>query len=276
VGPSHWTGAGPEFNLDWGGRRWTLKVDAARPGLHSKSDDSTIIELLSLQGLAQAGRFDSEAFNLGTLICFERWRERVQATFAPPGWGGLLARAAWGPDSRHEAIDLEIQVNASSVGELRAIEVWVSSGIAVPGGTRLIAPVTCVEARDPRSAALSYDGREPAVTLRGLTTLPLPESAQFDRRPRVLSPPGGEPGVSYVELAQPNDVSRQVTTEHLEAGATKAVMLSTRYCLFGHDLEKGVVLRARLRGIWLQSETPEDDALARNADFLREPLPLGP
>ena len=52
--------------------------------------------------------------------------------------------------------------------------------------------------------------------------------------------------------------------------------LSTRYGLFGHDLEKGVVLRARLRAVWIRSQTPDVDARALFEEFLREPPPLGP
>jgi hypothetical protein len=52
--------------------------------------------------------------------------------------------------------------------------------------------------------------------------------------------------------------------------------MATCYQLFGHDLEKGVILRARLRGLWLNSETPDVQALAAYEQFLGEPLPLGP
>jgi hypothetical protein len=251
-------------------------LDQAGPGLCCRSERS-VQKLLSLIGVATAGRFERAAFNSATLLGFERWRERVQATFAPPGWGGLLVRAAWGPDARGEAIDFEIQATARSVGELKDFEVMVLSQLEGPAGGRPIAPALRVEARDLRSASLGNDGREPAVASGGTTALPPPaETSRLERRPHVLSPPGCEPGVFYVEMAQPDDVARRICEERIEDGSTPALVLSTRYSLFGHDLEKGVILRARLRGAWIRSGTPESEGLSLYQTFLREPLPLGP
>ncbi|MFI5455137.1 MAG: hypothetical protein ACHRXM_06760 [Isosphaerales bacterium] len=250
-------------------------MDEACPGLRWQSGRS-IVTLLSLHGVAQAGRFESGAFSGATLLGFERHRAGVQATFAPAGWGGLVVRAGWSPDALREAVDLEIQVSATSVGELSALEVAVVSRLGEIGGNEPTVFAGRVEPRDGRSAALSYDGRESALALRALTTLPLPESPRLDLRPLVVAPPGAEAGVFYVEMAHPNDVARRISGEHVRHGSTTAIAQSTRYGLFGHDLEKGVVLRARLRGCWIRSRTPEDDALALYREFLREPLPLGP
>jgi hypothetical protein len=230
--------SGGEFHLDWAGRSWTLKLDEPCPGLHCASDRSEQ-KLLALAGLARSGRLDENAFHAGTLAGIERWRERVQATFAPPGWGGLRVRAAWGPLPRGEAIDLEIQAAASSVGELREFEVAVLSRLAGPGAS---------QAGMPRAL---YP-------------------------PLVVAPPGGEAGEYYVEMARPGDVTRRFFDERVESGSAPAFVLRAHYALFGHDLEKGVVLRARLRGLWLRSAAPEVDALARYREFLTEPPPLGP
>jgi len=123
-----------------------------------------------------------------------------------------------------------------------------------------------VEPRDVRSAGLSYDGRE--ADARGLTTLP--PAVEETLAPRVLPAPwtGGR---SYVEMVALRDVARRIT----EGGTISSVGHTTRYGLFGHDLEKGVVLRARLRGLWTESKTPESEALEHLGRFLREPLPLG-
>jgi len=275
VRPSHWTGTGPDFHLSWGGREWTLKLDEDCPGLRSRSDRSNV-KLFSLHGLAQAGRFESGAFRAATLVGFEHRRARVQATFAPPGWGGLVVRAAWCSVAPRDAIDLEIQVTATSVGELSALEVAVLSQLEEHDGGPPALLSSCVEARDARSAALSFDGRESALALSGLTTLPLAGSPRLDRLPRIFAAPEAEPGVFYVEMAQPDDVARRIACEPIHDGSRAAFAASTRYGLFGHDLEKGVVLRARLRGCWIRSRAPAEDALALYREFLREPLPLGP
>src|SRR4029077_2155696 len=104
----HWEGSGPEFALPWGGRSWTLNVDEAEPGPRYKGNHS-VSKLLSLHGLAAAGRFETHVFTPATLVFVERYRSRVQATFAPPGWGGLIVRAAWSPACAGEGLDLEVQ-----------------------------------------------------------------------------------------------------------------------------------------------------------------------
>jgi hypothetical protein len=69
---------------------------------------------------------------------------------------------------------------------------------------------------------------------------------------------------SYLEFVHPDD--RSPNERPPRSGWT-------RHSLFGHDLEKGVVLRGRLRGIWLADAS---DAASQLDRFLHEPLPLGP
>jgi hypothetical protein len=259
-----WSGDGPEFDIAWGGRSWTLKVDGPRPGLRTSGPDAGPV--LSLEGVAAPGRWDADAFSGATLVGFERRFERIEATYGPPGWGDLSIRAAWSPSgSGDEGIDLEIQLSAQSVGELKALEVKLASvlpELSKSSGRRK----RWVEPRDARSARFSYDGREPDI--HGLTTLPIPDDDRL--APRVLPAPWPG-GASYVEIAHPHDVARRIA-ETIKIGT---VGHTTRYGLFGHDLEKGVVLRGRLRGLWLISSTPEREALERYDEFLREPPPLG-
>jgi hypothetical protein len=269
---THWTGLGPDFSVSWGGRPWTLELDDASPGLRFDSDRAAV-KLLSLHGLAQAGRFESGVFTRANLVGFERVRSRVQATFAPRGWGGLVVRAAWTPIVRRDAIELEIQVSCTSVGEIHDLEVMVVSQVSDEG--REQRPAVRMEARDARSAALTYDGRESAVALGDMTTVPLSKSPQLSFRPRVFARQDRQADAFYVEMAQLNDVARRITGDHVLDGASTPLAVFTRYGLFGHDLEKGVVLRSRLRGYWISSLTPEDDAQSLYQEFLREPLPLG-
>jgi hypothetical protein len=259
-----WNGAGPEFDLDWGGRTWTLKVDDLQPGLRPRGEP--IGPLLGLEGVAAVGRSAPNALSGATLVGFERRFDRVEATYAPLGWGGLIVRAAWNP-SGLEGVDLEIQLSALSVDQLKAVEVKVWSTLPEPSETPLKTRwKRWVEPRDARSAALSYDGRE--ADIEGLTTLP--PVGEGSLAARVLSGPWAK-GEVYVEMVQPQDAARRITatSKFSRLGHT------THYGLFGHDLEKGVVLRGRLRGLWLVSDEPEQEALRRQERFLREPLPLG-
>lgn len=257
-----WNGPGPEFDLAWGGRTWTLKVDDPSPGLRVRGEP--VGPLLGLEGVAAVGRWAPEALSGASLVSFERRFERVEATYGPQGWDDLIVRAAWSP-SGADGVDLEVQIHALSVDQLRAVEVKLASVLPEPSGSSR--PKRWVEPRDARSAALSYDGRE--ADLRGLTTLPLAdESAPL--APRVLPGPWDD-GRTYIEMVHPNDAARRIT----EAGKATSLGHTTRYGLFGYDLEKGVVLRARLRALWTNSPTARQDALELYERFKSEPLPLG-
>jgi len=249
--PRRWTGAGPAFEIEWGSRPWTLRVDGDRPGLISADDLPGT--LLGLAGLAGVGRSAVDALSGATLVGYECRLGRVEATYAPPGWAELTVRAAWSPHAV-DGLDLEIQIATTSVGQLRRVEVLVASGPADPGSPGFIEP------RDARSAGLTYDGREPDVS--GLTTLPpRPSSPRLSRRG------GGGPPAWYAEFVHPQDVTRCLSSG-------PAPGCTTRYALFGHDLEKGVVLRARLRGLWLPGDAPRAEARKRYEAFLGEPPPL--
>jgi hypothetical protein len=272
VSERHWQGSGGQYKLLWGGRPWTLDFDLAEPGLRCDMDH-WCSSLLSLYGLAALGRFETEVFTPATLVNVERYRSRVQATFAAPGWGGLTVRAAWSPSCGGAGVDLEVQASASSVGQLYAVEMIVQSQWRRTDDFDPLEDMArSVQARDARSAALSYDGRESAASLRGLTTLrPL-----VAERPHVFVPPGGEGGFWYVEMVQPNDVSRQIRLEPRDPVLPLLERLAMQYALFGHDFEKGVVFRARLRACWFPALTCAPDAIALYQQFLNEPLPLGP
>jgi hypothetical protein len=270
-----WQGQGPEFTLNWAGREWNLDLSASDPGLRPIGDVSAT-KLLSVHGLAQAGRSDPNAFNSTTLVGFEHHHNRVEAVFAPSGWGGLLIRAAWSPTPAKEGVDLEIQIGATSVGELRGVEVGVRGECREPVGEPESARTIWIEPRDAAAAALSYDGRESLHLLRALSTLPLPATSPSTLAPWISSPTERDPESFYIELVQPNDVARRIMVGPIGGDSSIRSAVSVRYALFGHDLEKGVILRARLRALWIRSKTPEHDAIALLEAFLREPLPLGP
>lgn len=244
-----WIGHGTEFVLDWGGRPWTLKLDDPRPGLRAEGRGP----LLGLEGVAEVGRWDPDALSKDTLTAVEHRFDRIEATYSPPAWGALTVRASWFP-VEDDGVELEIQLSAQSVDELRAVEVRVLSTLAEvppePGGGK-------VYPRDVRSAALTYDGRDPFPEGRGMTTWP---PGPFG--PDFITSWSYFEG-SYVELVYPGDVSRRIQqTETL------------RYGLFGHDLEKGVVLRGRLRGHWYHHPNFNAAIQRLSRQFQDSPLPL--
>ena len=114
--------------------------------------------------------------------------------------------------------------------------------------------------RDGSAAALSYDGREP--TLSGLSTAPPGDEPALWRVPK-----SGRDGWTYLEMVHPEDASRRILEGTLP-------YRSIRYGLFGYDLERGVVLRGRLRGVWLSKDRAHSEGEAVYRGFLAEPPPL--
>jgi len=261
-----WETRSAGYEIEWGGRTWTLAVDAVRPGLRATGETGGPEwgPLLGFEGIAAPGRWAPHALSGATLVHCEQRFGRIEATYAPLGWGGLTVRAAWSP-ADDDGIDLEVQVSAVSVDELKAIEVRAASILPEPQGTKPNPRLKhWVEPRDARAASLTYDGREP--DLRDWTTLPI-ASGDEPLAPRVL--PAAP--LSYVELVHPDDVARRIVA----TSRLSQLGHSTWYGLLGHDLEKGVVLRARLRAHWTRSENPQEEAKRLYSRFLHEPLPLG-
>jgi hypothetical protein len=268
----HWEGTDGDYTLTWGGRLWTLKFDLAGPGLLCEVGDWSAT-LLSLHGLAAVGRFEDEVFTAATLVNVERHRSRVQATFAPRGWGELTVRAAWSPSCGGAGVDLEIQASALSVGLLRDVEIMVQSQWLHRHSRETSTDLGCVILpRDARAAALSSDGRETVDNVSSVVTL----AATNSPRPNVFTPSVTEDDLSYIEMVPPNDVARQIQLEPAYPTLPYLDSRAFQYGLFGHDFEKGVVFRARLRGYWQTSKTALHDVSSLYEQFLNEPLPLGP
>jgi hypothetical protein len=277
VADLRWHGYGPEFTIEVAGRRWLLKLDKDHPGL-SWSDGCSRARLLGLDHVAAMGRRDETAFDGSSLVSVERYRGRVQATYIPPGWHGLNVRAAWGPTPDLDGIDLEVQVWATSTGVFRRVEVAIASAWSELARQPPPAGHYQVEPRDVHAAALSYDGREPAAVLRYLMTMGVPVTSPHDLDPVCYPIPGPHTHFEqcYMEMVQPNDCARRIIGESAPEGIPQHPALAIRYGLFGHDLEKGVVLRGRIRGIWIRRITTDEDRRRCYEAFLREPPALGP
>jgi hypothetical protein len=247
-----------------------LRVDEPGPGLCS-AEEHWDCTLLSLHALAARGRFEDRVFTAATLVGIERYHSRIQATFAPVDWGGLIVRAAWSPSCGGAGVDLEVQASATSAGLLHDLEVMVQSR-----WRRTDRPATAtvrrVVPRDSRSAALSYDGRESAGALSGLVNLAMIDSPRF----HTVTAPGTDDGLCYVEMVLPNDVARFIRQESSEPGSPLPEPMAFTYGLFGHDFEKGVVFRARLRGYWIDFKTCTRNPAELYQQFVNEPPPLGP
>jgi hypothetical protein len=271
--PQHgWRGSGTEYHLSWAGHDWILGLEEDHPGLRRPGHEGSI---LSLRGVACAGRSEPRAFCSGHLRAVEIFRGRVQATYEPPGWGGLNVRAAWSPTMDGTAVDFEVQATAGSVGELRALEILVASRLSPQAAAADGHFSRWVRSRDARAAGMTYDGREPSRELARLTTLPLstPDRPSFE--PISIRSPWPDLTGWFLELAHPQDLSRQVVMGNSPVEPRTRFAAGVRHALFGHDLEKGVVLRGRLRSAWMQIEEHTEAALAAYRAFVAMPPPLG-
>ncbi len=247
-----WEGSGTSYRIEWGGAPWQLLLDAPQPGLIGPG----LGPVLALEGLARPGRWDRQALSGSSLIQSHVHYNGVEAIYRPDGWGETTVTATWRPRDE-EGMDLQVEIQARSVGELQAVEVKLLSALEPlpPLGSH-----RSVEPRDAASAALSYDGRED--DLARLVTGPPGEP----RGPWFV-PRKGIPGRTYVEIAHPEDASRRISEGRLPFGAC-------RVALFGHDLERGVALRGRVRAFWCPDASAFEDAERHLHEFLAEPPPL--
>jgi hypothetical protein len=78
-------------------------------------------------------------------------------------------------------------------------------------------------------------------------------------------------------MAHPDDVARRMLISEKFPHSPEGRLVATRYGLFGHDLEKGVVVRGRVRGLWLPDPPSQltRTSAAEFRRFLDQPLPLG-
>ena len=77
-------------------------------------------------------------------------------------------------------------------------------------------------------------------------------------------------------MVHPHDVARRIFWGQSQPDLAIAGQLHIRYGLFGHDLEKGVIIRARIRGLWISGRDIAVLTPVALRDFLETPPPLGP
>ncbi len=241
-----WVSDASGYGRVWGGRPWTLRLDARRPGL--TAENGQLGPILALDGISARGRGEPTALGSASLVGHEARFGRVESSYAPDGWGSLRVRAGWASRG-DDVVDLEVQVQAFTVGDLEAVEVHVASRLGAAGVEEL---------RVPDAAALERL-REAGIPL------PMRSDASFPPLLAKVDQVGGD-STYYLELIHPDDGTHR-TLDRARG--------EIRYSLFGHDLERGVVVRGRLRGIWFARRPDEAEVGRRLEEFLREPPPLG-
>jgi len=101
-----------------------------------------------------------------------------------------------------------------------------------------------------------------ALTVRTRSILPAGEPVRGgDAVPFLYMHRLSNAPLTYVEMCHPNDA----------AGPVCEQTDSVSFQLFGHDLEKGVILRGRLRAMLVRRQGDRDAALSAYRTFLEEP-----
>jgi hypothetical protein len=157
--------------------------------------------------------------------------------------------------SSHELETVEVQTSTC----YPAGEVFIRTGTAGTGwvnvhDARPLGNKWLVYARDHRAATVSLDGRFPpfdSTTLAGLS-----------RQPIVLYRPAGQRW-SYAEMSRTDDCVRVIST--FGRSATIA-----SFGLFGLDVEKGVILRGRVRGVFMPRANDMRNAVRAFSRFAAE------
>jgi hypothetical protein len=251
-------GAGLVYTAPWGNGTCELRLNQTQPGVFLGRHGP----LLGLAGLARHNLWAVTALCPDAIVRVEERLGRLEATYQPAGWHELTIRLAWyQPDQDVRAMELEVEILTRSVGELMGVEVMTIHTLGrAPSWDRPHAQF----ARDARRLTLSRDGREPRH---------IPVNSLLEEPPREpigllgADPEGGEDRASLAVVAHPLDVSRWIEDE---SG-------TCRIALFGHDLERGVVVRGRLRAWRLGKEAAswsEPELSQAVTAFLAEPPPL--
>jgi hypothetical protein len=76
-------------------------------------------------------------------------------------------------------------------------------------------------------------------------------------------------------MVHPDDVARRMIEAAEQPAGLDHRALTTCYGLLGHDIERGVVLRARLRGMWIADANLDEATKSAYREFLEQPPPLG-
>jgi hypothetical protein len=235
--------------------RWSAAVDLLRPdrgltdlqcGSHRLSDT----EILGLGGPATLGD------QRGDLVeCYHRGPDLIAAYRESPEWPvrvDAMWRAAPGAQGAPilAAVDLIVSVRTE------LLESW---------------PELAVRSRIPSREILRL------VSADSAQFAPFPDIAAVPVVVNSESGPGcllfrlPDAGLSYGEMVHPADFQRS----QLKRPAGETSPIEVRHRLFAERLEKGVILRARVRGVWVDGADDTRQVAGCYAAFAAAEPPLG-
>lgn len=240
---SHWRLSGGLASLHCGSWQGRVDVDCPRAGLHGLARDGRTYDGLS----ALAVEIDTAANPLTD--AYVRAADLIATYEATPSQPHRL-QVYWRVQQSDGllAVDLYVSVQTQRLD----VQSSVATSSVVPADEVL----RLVDARSGRFEAVVLDDRRRQDIARGDG----PGCLVFRLR--------GD-AVSYAEMAHPVDFQGSELCRSGEGGAYRL-----RHNLFAAHLEKGVILRARQRGVLLAREDDLAGAAAQYASFVAAELPL--
>jgi hypothetical protein len=254
----------PTWHLDYPCARFELDrlsatVDLSRPehGLTGLRADGNELPGAELLGLACPAAHGGEANE--PLECYQRGPDLIAAYGESPGWP-IRVDALW-----RAAAAATAPVQAAGV--LALVDLVVSVRTELPDSW----PELAVRSAIPAAEFLRLAGAESArfEPYRDILAGPLVLEAEGGPGSLLARLPGV--ALSYAEMVHPADFRRSELRRH---GAS-ASAIEVRHGLFAERLEKGVILRARVRGILMDRPGDARQAAACYAAFAAAEPPLG-
>lgn len=247
--------------------RWAIRWHNVTPGLYWSAPGKTHWHgpVLGAIGLTATDLEQHGSLNESNLSQIEIVRDRCELTFQPHGWHDTSVRFAWTPVDSHQ-FDLMTEVSTRSVGLLHGVELGIeTSAWLTPENVSLWYEAM----RDEAASARSIDGRESAwfAAQHQFETDENVAGTGESRCwfPTLLKSP--HDSFQFLECTHPFDISRRYRD---------ADSRTQRTWVFGYDMERGVVFRARNRiRVMTSNEAPDWNFIDEWLNnYLEEPLPL--
>jgi hypothetical protein len=178
--------------------------------------------------------------------------EDLVATYPPGAGSAIRVQVYWRAHETVQRLAVELQVS------VQTDELDIATPVVVASQLETVEVLRLIEPRAGRFAPLSLAAAsQRLVPQDGLGCL-------------LFHLPASE--WCYAEMIHPADFQQDSISLRTRGGAARQVSLEHR--LFPGTLEKGVILRARLRGLFLPKLDATTQAAADYLSFLSSPLPL--
>lgn len=245
TGPTPWTLTGQLAQLRVAGLEATVDLDRPELGLHR-----AVFQGTSLAGWAALGVTLNllDASSGGQLIeSYIRGADLI-ATYAQTPERPVRVQAYWRAEATGAAVSVTLQVSVQTSH-------WQSEALRETAS--VLPPTNVLRLGEDR-------GFHPLATERPVVQLSAADG------PACLLFRDQQAPVSYAEMIHPADYE----LDELVSAADSAGTLVHTHRLFAEQLEKGVIRRARIRGVWMPRDGDEQAALAAYEQLCQAPPPL--